>query len=46
VSSVANALGGGGHAHAAGAVMKGTLEEVKAKVVEAIKKEISAAGKV
>jgi len=26
--------------------MKGTLEEVKAKVVEAIKKEISAAGKV
>src|SRR3990172_5950699 len=40
VSSVANALGGGGHAHAAGAVMKGTLEEVKAKVVEAIKKEI------
>ena len=31
-------LGGGGHIKAAGCLVKGTLEEVKAAVVEAVRK--------
>ncbi len=38
VSKLALELGGGGHTRAAGAQVKGTLPEVKQKVLEAIKK--------
>lgn len=37
VAEVAQVFGGGGHRNAAGFMMKGSLEEVKAKVIEALK---------
>ncbi len=40
VSKVAEKFGGGGHPHAAGFNIKGTLEEVKEKVVEELKEAI------
>ncbi|GMR04456.1 MAG: bifunctional oligoribonuclease/PAP phosphatase NrnA [Thermodesulfobacteriota bacterium] len=45
VSKVANAFGGGGHAHAAGLTLKGSLEEIRAKVIGEIEKEIREAQK-
>ncbi|MFQ5442937.1 MAG: bifunctional oligoribonuclease/PAP phosphatase NrnA [Thermodesulfobacteriota bacterium] len=45
VSKVANDLGGGGHAHAAGLTLKGSLEDIKSRVIGAIKKEMTGAGK-
>lgn len=38
VSAICQTLGGGGHIKAAGCLVKGTLEEVKAAVVEAVRK--------
>ena len=38
VSAICQTLGGGGHIKAAGWLVKGTLEEVKAAVVEAVRK--------
>lgn len=38
VSKIAVALGGGGHKAAAGARIKGSIAEAKAKIKEAIKK--------
>lgn len=38
VSAICQTLGGGGHIKAAGCFVKGTLEEVKAAVVEAVRK--------
>ena len=40
VASVATLFGGGGHRNAAGCMIKGTLEEVRARVVEEIKKKM------
>ncbi len=45
VAEVAMNFGGGGHRNAAGCTLKGSLEEVKAKVINAIKEKIFAAGK-
>ena len=36
VNEVAQRLGGGGHARAAGARAQGTVDEVKARVLEAL----------
>ena len=38
VSAICQTLGGGGHIKAAGCLVKGTLEEVKSAVVEAVRK--------
>lgn len=38
VSAICQTLGGGGHIKAAGCLVKGTLEEVKVAVVEAVRK--------
>lgn len=40
VSGIAKNLGGGGHDNAAGAVIDGTLEEVKARVIGEVKKTL------
>ena len=40
VSKVAQSLGGGGHAHAAGLTLEGSLEEVKTRVIESLKREM------
>jgi len=40
LSSLAQALGGGGHKNAAGSTMDGTLDEVKRKVLEEVAKVI------
>ena len=34
INDIANEMGGGGHAYAAGAVVNGTLSEVTSKVVD------------
>lgn len=39
-SVICKALGGGGHKGAAGATVKGSLDEVKAKVLEAVKQSL------
>ncbi len=39
-SQICNSLGGGGHKNAAAAILKGTLEEVKIKILEAIKRQM------
>lgn len=39
-SAICKKLGGGGHKAAAGASVKGTLEEVKAKILQAVKEEL------
>lgn len=39
VACVAESFGGGGHVHAAGATMKGTLDEVKKKVLDALREK-------
>ena len=39
-SAICKTLGGGGHVGAAGASVKGNLEEVKAKVLDAVKKAL------
>jgi phosphoesterase RecJ-like protein len=44
VSKLAQSFGGGGHVSAAGATVKGTLEEVEAKVVSATKAMMSNSG--
>lgn len=44
VSAVAQAFGGGGHAAAAGAEIKGTLEEVQARVLPAVRELIRKSG--
>lgn len=41
VSSVAQSFGGGGHKNAAGCNVQGTLEEVKKKVIDALRDKIS-----
>ena len=38
VSAICQTLGGGGHVKAAGCLLKGTLEEVKAALLEAVRK--------
>ena len=43
VSAVAQSLGGGGHARAAGAKMEGTVDEVRQRVREAVAEAIKAA---
>jgi phosphoesterase RecJ-like protein len=40
VSTVAQGFGGGGHVHAAGCNIKGSLKEVKKKVVDALREKI------
>lgn len=40
VSAVARTLGGGGHKNAAGCVLDGTIEEVKAKVIGEVRKSL------
>lgn len=39
-SAICKKLGGGGHKNAAGASVKGTLEEVKARALEAVKEQL------
>lgn len=39
-SAICKKLGGGGHKSAAGASVKGTLDDVKAKVLEAVREEL------
>lgn len=39
-SAICKKLGGGGHKNAAGASIKGTLEEVKARALEAVKEQL------
>ena len=41
VSAICQTLGGGGHAKAAGCTMEGSLEEVKAELIEAVRKALS-----
>ena len=41
VSRIATSLGGGGHAKAAGCLIKGTMEEVKQRVLAEVKKEMT-----
>ncbi len=41
-SAICKALGGGGHKGAAGATVEGTLKEVKAKVLSAVKESLNA----
>lgn len=41
IGAIAMELGGGGHSRAAGCTIKGTLEEVKARVFEAVNKTMS-----
>ena len=43
VAEVAQAFGGGGHRNAAGFMTKGSLEAVKARVIEALKGTLSKA---
>ncbi|MFR9191184.1 MAG: DHH family phosphoesterase [Anaerotruncus massiliensis (ex Togo et al. 2019)] len=40
-SAVCARLGGGGHARAAGCTLQGTLEEVKARLVEELRTELT-----
>jgi phosphoesterase RecJ-like protein len=40
-NSVCGLLGGGGHGHAAGASLRGTIAEVKAKTLDAIARELN-----
>ncbi len=40
VSDICASLGGGGHVKAAGCLLHGTLDEVKAKIIEAVEKGI------
>lgn len=40
VAEIAMSFGGGGHRNAAGFTLKGTLDEVRAKVIEAVKGEL------
>lgn len=42
VSAICQTLGGGGHVKAAGCLVKGTLDEAKAKIVEAVKNGLEA----
>ena len=42
VSAICQTLGGGGHVKAAGCLVKGTLDEAKAIIVEAVKKGLEA----
>ncbi|MDO8426244.1 MAG: bifunctional oligoribonuclease/PAP phosphatase NrnA [Deltaproteobacteria bacterium] len=46
VAEVSKAFGGGGHRNAAGFTIKGAIEEVKAKVIAAIRERLFAANKV
>ncbi|MBI5492143.1 MAG: bifunctional oligoribonuclease/PAP phosphatase NrnA [Deltaproteobacteria bacterium] len=46
VAEVSKVFGGGGHRNAAGFTLKGTIEEVKAKIMEAIREKVFAAHKV
>lgn len=46
VARVAEVFGGGGHSHAAGCTVKGDLDTVKTRVIEAIREEMRAAEKV
>lgn len=41
VSDICQTLGGGGHAKAAGCLLKGTVEEVKARLVQAVGKALN-----
>ena len=40
VSEVASAFDGGGHKRAAGCTVKGSLEDVKVKIINAIKERL------
>ncbi len=46
VAEVSKEFGGGGHRNAAGFTLKGTIEEVKAKIIGAIRERVFAAHKV
>ncbi len=46
VAMVAESFGGGGHSHAAGCTVKGDLDAVKTRVIEAIREGMAAAEKV
>lgn len=45
VSEVAQTFGGGGHRNAAGFMLKGSVEEVRSRVISAIKGQMAASGK-
>ncbi|MEE9614520.1 MAG: bifunctional oligoribonuclease/PAP phosphatase NrnA [Thermodesulfobacteriota bacterium] len=45
VAAVAETFGGGGHSHAAGCNLSGSLEEVRERVVSALKESICVAGR-